>query len=120
MAPSSGEDPIGGLRLNFDRSLATLIQHAQEVLASQDRLRELLHATGRVMGELDADLDSVLTHVVEAACELLDADYGALGVLGSDRRHLEHFVHVGIDAETVASIGHLPEGGGLLGLLIDE
>jgi signal transduction histidine kinase len=62
----------------------------------------------------------VLTRIVEAACELVNAQYGALGVVAPERAGLEQFVHVGIDAATVEAIGHLPEGKGLLGLLIED
>jgi signal transduction histidine kinase len=51
--------------------------------------------------------------------DLLDARYGALGVIGTDRR-LEQFIHVGIDADLAAQIGPLPDGKGLLGVLIDD
>src|SRR5699024_10631876 len=33
---------------------------------------------------------------------------------------LEEFVHVGMDDDTVTTIGHLPEGLGLLGLVIEK
>ena len=62
---------------------------------------------------------AVLRNIVEAACELAGARYGALGVIGHDGG-LEQFIHVGIDAETAARIGHLPEGKGLLGALISD
>jgi signal transduction histidine kinase len=69
----------------------------------------------------DLDLDAVLERIVVAACGLVDARYGALGVL--DERHperLSNFVHHGIDPETVAGLGALPTGRGLLGQLIRE
>jgi two-component system, NarL family, sensor histidine kinase DevS len=59
----------------------------------------------------------VLRRIVESACTLVDARYGALGVIGEDRR-LSEFITVGVDDETHAAIGHLPEGLGILGLLI--
>jgi signal transduction histidine kinase len=59
----------------------------------------------------------VLRNVVEAACELAHAKYGALGVIGPDGG-LEQFIHVGIDEQTAALIGELPQGKGLLGALI--
>jgi signal transduction histidine kinase len=74
-----------------------------------------------VVGGLGADLElaQLLQRIVAAACWLVDARYGALGVLGDDRL-LAEFVHDGIDAETVAAIGHLPEGHGVLGVLISD
>ncbi|HEV1996898.1 MAG TPA: GAF domain-containing sensor histidine kinase, partial [Candidatus Dormibacteraeota bacterium] len=47
------------------------------------------------------------------------ATYGALGVLGSERR-IDEFITTGISDAERARIGHIPEGHGILGLLIDE
>jgi two-component system, NarL family, sensor histidine kinase DevS len=81
------------------------------------RLSRLLDAVLAVAGDLD--LETVLARVVDAACGLVDARYGALGVIGHDGQ-LEAFVHQGIDDATAERIGHLPAGRGILGLLIDE
>lgn len=48
---------------------------------------------------------------------LVDAEYGALGVIGADRK-LSEFLTVGIDDVQRARIGALPSGHGLLGELI--
>jgi len=64
------------------------------------------------------ELADVLQHVVEAAAELLDARYAALGVIGDDRMLVE-FVHTGFDGD-IDRIGHLPRGEGILGLLIRD
>jgi signal transduction histidine kinase len=61
----------------------------------------------------------VLRTIVEAAVELVGARYGALGVI-AEGGGLEQFIHVGMGDEAVARIGHLPEGRGLLGALIDD
>ena len=42
------------------------------------------------------------------------------GVISPDGGALEQFIHVGFDQATVDTIGHLPEGKGLLGALIDD
>ena len=63
------------------------------------------------------ELGATLRRIVQAAVDLVDATYGALGVLGPDG-HLTEFVHVGIDQATVAEIGELPHGRGILGLLV--
>ena len=65
------------------------------------------------------DLPVVLERIVRAAVELVDARYGALGVI-AERGGLEAFIHVGMPPEQVAAIGHLPEGRGVLGALIDD
>lgn len=64
-------------------------------------------------------LPDTLLQIVDAACTLVDAEYGALGVLGDDGQ-LAQFVTHGVSPETYAAIGHRPEGRGLLGLLIAE
>lgn len=66
----------------------------------------------------DIELDVVLSHIVEAGTELVDATYGALGVLSPDRSHLSSFITVGIDEEGARRIGDHPKGHGILGLLI--
>jgi signal transduction histidine kinase len=86
-------------------------------MRTQGRLRALLRATQAVVEELE--LSEVLRRIVEAAVELVDAEYGALGVL-APQGGLEEFIHVGMPEDTVRRIGHLPEGLGLLGALIDH
>lgn len=67
----------------------------------------------------ETDLETVLQRLVELARGVVSARYGALGVAGPDG-HLIRFIHSGIDAETAARIGPLPEGHGLLGVLIHD
>jgi signal transduction histidine kinase len=86
----------------------------------EGRLGRLLEAVLAVAEGLD--LDAVLDRVVFSACGLVDARYGALGVIderSSDGR-LSSFVHHGMDDETVARLGDLPTGKGLLGQLIRD
>ena len=67
----------------------------------------------------DLDLDAVLERIVIAACGLVDARYGALGVVDEhDPGKLSSFVHHGMDASTVARMGALPTGRGILGQLL--
>jgi signal transduction histidine kinase len=101
----------------LDDLLAQLVERAQDVMSAQSRLRGLLRATLVIAGDLE--LPVVLHHVVEAACELVGARYGALGVIGVGGG-LEQFVHVGIDVQTADRIGLLPEGKGLLGAVIAD
>lgn len=65
------------------------------------------------------ELDATLRTIVQTATNLVEAKYGALEVHDHDRRMLE-FVYEGIDDDTFARIGRLPEGLGVVGLLIDE
>lgn len=90
----------------------------REVTAPPEALpRRFLDAILTIGTELS--LPAVLRHIVEAACQLLDARYGALGVIGTDGR-LSEFVHHGVDPDTVEAIGTLPEGRGVLGTLITD
>jgi signal transduction histidine kinase len=66
----------------------------------------------------ELDLPTVLQRIAETATELVDARYTALGVLDETGTRLAQFITVGIDDELKAKIGHLPEGHGILGLLI--
>ncbi|PWJ48839.1 Histidine kinase [Quadrisphaera granulorum] len=81
------------------------------------RLRRLLDA---VVAINDLDLDAVLQGLLQAATDLVGARYGALGVISADGRGLDRFVHTGMDPEVAASLGHLPEGRGVLGRLIAD
>ena len=82
-----------------------------------EEMRRLLDAVVDVGAGLD--LPSILSRVVEAATELAQARYGALGVLDPTGTQLEDFITVGIDDERRARIGPLPKGHGILGLIID-
>jgi signal transduction histidine kinase len=87
-------------------------------VAGPRRLRQLLDAV-LVVGS-DLDLHSVLRRIVESATQLVDARYGALGVLDEAGARLADFITVGIDDVTHAAIGELPKGNGILGVLIAD
>jgi GAF domain-containing protein len=99
----------------LEKLLDEVATRAQELLATQGRLRDLLHAQSMVSSELD--LPAVLQHIVVAARDLVEARYAALGVVGATG-DLDEFVHVGMDEATVERIGDLPQGRGILGLLV--
>ena len=104
-------------RAELDRALSELVDRAQDVLATQGRLRALLRANLAVVEHLE--LPVVLERIVHAAVDLVGSEYGALGVIAPGGS-LEQFIYVGIPPEQALVIGHLPEGHGLLGALIDE
>jgi GAF domain-containing protein len=81
-----------------------------------EQLHALLDAV--LSSESDLDLGGVLRRIVEAACSLTGARYGALGVLDPSGEGLAEFIHVGMDEGAVERIGRLPRGDGILGLLI--
>ena len=105
------------MTLSAGETGADPVTHAQEVFGTQKRLRALLRASRSVASDLS--LPVVLRHIVEAARELVDARYAALGVVGPDGTLIE-FVHCGMDQATVEAVGQLPHGEGLLGLLIND
>jgi signal transduction histidine kinase len=114
-------DPTGGNRpeprLRLDELLQEMLDRVGEVVTSRERLRALLDAVVGIGSDLD--LRSTLRRIVEAACALVGARYGALGVIGPDRL-LSNFITHGIDPQTHAQIGDLPHGRGVLGLLITD
>jgi signal transduction histidine kinase len=104
--------------LGLDQLLNHLIEHARDVKIAQERLGGLLDANRAIVADLD--LATVLRRIVESAVRFVGAEYGALGVVAPEGIGLQEFIHVGMDRSTVEEIGHLPEGKGLLGLLIEE
>ena len=82
-----------------------------------DTNRGLFSAVVSVAAGLE--LNSTLRRIISNAVELVDATYGALGVLDEDG-NVQEFIHVGIPAEEAERIGDLPQGDGILGLLIDH
>lgn len=84
--------------------------------AGPQRLRQLVEAIVAVGSELD--LRAVLERIVTVATELVDAKYGALGVLDESGTELAEFITVGIDEEQRRAIGHPPKGHGILGHVI--
>ena len=87
----------------------------REDAARRNRENGLFAAVVSVAAGLE--LNSTLRRIVQAAADLVDATYGALGVIGPDDR-ISEFVHVGIDTWTAEQIGDLPSGRGILGLLV--
>ncbi|MFJ7153964.1 GAF domain-containing protein [Streptomyces sp. NPDC101118] len=116
MGAEGGSAPRGGVpRLRLDELLDELQARIDEVRGTRDRLNGLLEAVMSVGRELD--LPQVLRGIVEAAVVLVDAEYGALGVIG-DGKKLAQFLPVGISEELRERIGDLPSGHGILGELI--
>ncbi|GAB3981041.1 two-component system sensor histidine kinase [Actinoallomurus acanthiterrae] len=104
-------------QLRLDDLLGELQTRLDAVLATRDRVHALLEAVVSIGSDLD--LRTVLRRIVEAATTLVDARYGALGVIGDGGR-LVQFITVGVGEEEIAEIGHWPHGHGVLGLLIKE
>lgn len=78
-----------------------------------DRLLDAVLAVGSGL-----ELQVVLHRIVEAAVALVDAEYGALGVVDGNGRGLSQFITVGVGAATVAALGAPPTGHGVLGEVV--
>jgi signal transduction histidine kinase len=104
-------------QLRLDELLSELQGRLQAVLGARDQMRGLLEAVVAISSGLD--LASTLRRIVETAVRLVDATYGALGVIGDDKE-LAEFIPVGLTEDEIGQIHHWPEGRGLLGLLIKE
>jgi signal transduction histidine kinase len=81
------------------------------------RLEQLLDAMLNIGSH--QSLTDILQGIIESACELVEARYGALGVL-DDNGRLSELVTVGIDASTEEAIGRRPEFHGVLGKLTTD
>jgi signal transduction histidine kinase len=86
--------------------------------AASSRRDEGLIAAGLALAS-ELSLPAVLSKIVELACDVADARYGAVGVLGQDG-HLEDFITHGLTEEQRAAIGPLPTGPGILGALTSD
>jgi signal transduction histidine kinase len=115
--PGAGNRPEFLPRLQLDELLSELQARVQVVLGTRDQMRGLLQAVVAISSGLD--LESTLRRIVETAVGLVDATYGALGVIGEDGR-LAEFIPIGLSSDEIARIHHWPEGRGLLGLLIED
>src|SRR5215831_964771 len=87
--------------------------------AADPRTRDQMLIEAGLTLAAELDLDAVLQRIVELACDVTGATYGALGVL-DDNRRIERFITTGVSPEQRAAIGDPPTGGGILGLLIEQ
>ncbi|WP_138734213.1 sensor histidine kinase [Modestobacter excelsi] len=119
--PAAGGGPDGAVSPLAGMRLTELLDEVQERLSTvaraQARVEDLLDAFLSVSSGLD--LDTTLRRIVEAATRLVDAGYGALGVL-APQGGLNAFITVGMTAEQRGRLDHLPEGKGVLGQLITD
>ena len=120
-------DPDVETRMRPLRDTLSQLRLRELLSEVQDRVEQIVEGRDRLDGLLDAmlvvtsglELDETLRTIVHTAIDLVDARYGALGVRGNDHELVE-FIYEGIDEATRHKIGHLPEGRGVLGVLIDD
>jgi signal transduction histidine kinase len=114
----ASEVPSGLMpQLRLDELLAEVQVRLQALVETRDRMHGLLEAVVAIGSGLE--IGAMLRRIVEAAVQLADAEYGALGVIGADQE-LTEFIPVGLTPSEIRGIHHWPEGRGLLGLLIKE
>jgi signal transduction histidine kinase len=113
----TGKPPQSLPSLGLDELLAELQVRLAAVLATRDRVNALFDAVVAVGTNLDIEV--VLRGIVESAVSLVNARYGAMGVIGEGGRLVE-FIPVGLTEEQIRRIHHWPEGRGLLGALIRD
>jgi len=91
-------------RLALDQLLLQLRDRADDVLATQGRLRGLLRANAVLASDLS--LPSLLERLVEEACGLLQAQYAVIVVMGANDR-MDELVQVGMPASLLSKVqGH--------------
>jgi signal transduction histidine kinase len=83
-----------------------------------EKLRRLMAAV--LMVTADIELPELLKHFIAEACAVVEARYGALGVLNPARTALDQFLTVGLTDEEERRIGPRPTGRGVLGLVITD
>jgi diguanylate cyclase (GGDEF)-like protein len=104
------------------RQLYRLAQSEKRELAAWARRMARLHEASRTLLNVLAHTaleDELLQAGIEALADLLEAKYGAIGILNAEGG-LAHFVYTGVSEAVAQAIGHRPEGRGLLGLVIQE
>ncbi|HWU32750.1 MAG TPA: GAF domain-containing protein [Marmoricola sp.] len=118
-AEASGAGPAPLPSQPLDALLQEVLSRVQGILDDQERWRLLLNAVVTLAADLS--LDELMRRIVRVAADLSGARYAALGVLDEDSPdRLRLFVTHGLDEATVAEIGPLPTGHGLLGLIIER
>ncbi|MFZ2724664.1 MAG: EAL domain-containing protein [Methylococcaceae bacterium] len=98
-----------------------IAQDHQQLSLWTKRLSEL-HTASRTLLQVLAHThieNDILQSGIEALCQLLQARYGAVGIIDNEGQ-LIHFLHTGISDEQLKSIPLFPEGKGLLGAVIKE
>jgi len=103
---------------NDDDEMPVAVPGSTDAELGTDRLHRLIQAMVDVGSHLD--LPTVLRRIVRTATELVDARYGALGVLDPTGTSLSQFITVGLSDGEIREIGDHPRGQGILGLLITD
>ncbi len=97
----------------------SLVESREEVIRQRTQQLEALHGAALAL-TTELDLSTVLQKVVDLSRELVNAQYGAVGVLEPNGKQIAQFITSGISEAKRAEMGKPPQGFGLLGMLIRE
>lgn len=105
-----------------ERRLGAQLGWIAEELKAFARVQEALHDLYTAVLGHDVSLQAVLREIAETAMELVNARYGALGVLSADGDYLLEFIACGLTDEEQAAAAslELPHGRGLLAHLMAD
>jgi signal transduction histidine kinase len=105
--------------LFFSEAVFAVIDRTQDELEQSNRELLALHEAGLdIIGDLE--IGTVLQRVVDEARLLVGSRYGALSFLREDGTGIEAFLTSGITPEERAAIGPIPEGHGLLAVVLEQ
>src|SRR5690625_3805643 len=95
----AGDDRLSLPEVRLDDLLDEVRSRMSQISATQERIRTLLEAVVSI-GE-GLELDPLLVRITETATRLVNARYGALGVIGPDGE-MSRFVPVGLEPDEIA------------------
>ncbi|WP_335992102.1 GAF domain-containing sensor histidine kinase [Glycomyces sp. MUSA5-2] len=104
-------------RTPIDELLVEVASRVDEIVVDRERLRALLDAVISIGSDLE--LSAILDRIVVGAMTLVDAKYGAMGVLDG-AGGLAEFRTQGLSREEIEALGDPPTGRGILGHIIDH
>ncbi|MBE0698241.1 MAG: hypothetical protein IH586_15085, partial [Anaerolineaceae bacterium] len=92
-----------------------------EGLLTREQLEERLATLHRASLELvkNISLEKLLERIGQLACEQVEAQYAAVGVLDEDGK-LEKFIPIGMTPEAIQQMDHPPQGLGLIRALMNK
>ncbi len=102
------------LRLLTDK----LSLSANELEASNQRLADLLEASGLLAAERDSE--HILAKLCSTARDIIGARFAFLGVLPEDKRLMKPLFVSGLDTKTAEALGPIDAGHGLLARLLEQ
>jgi PAS domain S-box-containing protein len=111
------QERIEELNSELQSRVAELAWANEQIARRHQELEAVNEAIAAISSALQPQ--EVLQRIVNAARELVSAQYAALGVTADDG-HLVEFITSGMSENDRVAIGAIPRGDGILGLLIRE